>query len=114
MQIVFGKSTAQELKEKYTVLELETIETPQGVLEPYCVIPVEMIALRMSSIDDDIQLHEKFVQAIKDNNTKLCEDLYQHLVGKFGGELDSFYDIIVERCRDTGSTKLVLPEQPES
>lgn len=114
MQIVFGKATAEELKEKYTVLELETIVTPEGTLEPYCVIPVEMIALKMNSVKDDIELHEKFVQAIKDDNIKLCIDLYKHLIGKFGGELDSFYEIIVQRCQDTGSTKLVLPEQPES
>jgi hypothetical protein len=111
MQIVFGKQTAEQLKEKYTVLELEPILTAQGTLEPYCVIPVEQIALRMSSINNDIDLHEKFVQAIKDNNTKLCVDLHEHLIGKFGGELDSFYEIVVQRCKDTGSTQLVLPEQ---
>lgn len=110
MQIVFGNETAAQLREKYTVLELEPIETAQGTLEPYCVIPVEQIALRMSSINNDINLHEKFVQAIKDNDTKLCIDLHEHLFGKFGGELDTFYEIVVQRCKDTGSTKLILSE----
>ncbi len=111
MQIVFGKQTAEQLKEKHTVLELEPVVTPQGTLEPYCVIPVERIALCMGTIHQDITLHEKFVQAIKDNNVKLCMDLHEHLIGKFGGELDSFYDIVAQRCKDTGSTALQLPEQ---
>lgn len=114
MQIVFGKDNVTQLREKYTVLELEEVKTPNGMLEPYCVIPVEHIALNLGQIGPDIALHEKFVQAIKDNDVKLCLDLYEHLLGKFGGELDSFYQIVAERCRDTGSTKLVLPQQPES
>jgi hypothetical protein len=113
MQIVFGKETVEQLKEKYTVLELEKISTPSGTLEPYCVIPVEQIALNLSHIEHDIQLHEKFVQAIKDNDVKLCLDLHEHLVGKFGGELDSFYDIVTQRCKDTGSAQLILPDQPQ-
>ena len=110
MQIVFGKETADQLREKYTVLELEQIVTPQGVLDPYCVIPVEQIALNMSTMEHDIELHHEFVRAIKENNVKLCEDLHEHLLGKFGGELDSFYDIVVQRCQDTGSTQLTLSQ----
>lgn len=112
MQIVFGKDTVNQLREKYTVLELETIVTPTGILEPYCVIPVEQIALNLDQIEHDIALHEKFVQAIKDNDVRLCKDLYEHLVGKFGGELDTFYEIVNQRCVDTSSTKLVLPDTP--
>lgn len=114
MQIVFGKENVEQLKEKYTVLELETVITPQGTLFPYCVIPVEQIALNLSNIKADIELHEKFVQAIKDNDIKLCMDLHEYLLGKFGGELDSFYDIVVQRCKNTGSTKLVLTDSAES
>jgi hypothetical protein len=114
MHIVFGKETAKELREKYTVLELEEIETAKGTLEPYCVIPVEKMAMALSSMQNAISLHEKFVQAIKDHDTKMCIDLHEHLIGKFGGELDSFYDTVAHRCKETGSVKLVLPETPES
>lgn len=114
MQIVFGKENVEQLKEKYTVLELEEVTTPQGILYPYCVVPVEQIALELSNIKSDIELHEKFVQAIKDDDVKLCVDLHQYLLGKFGGELDSFYDIVVHRCKSTGSTRLVLTDSAES
>jgi hypothetical protein len=33
------------------------------------------------------------------------------LLGKFGGELDSFYEIVLTRCKETGSTKLVMEPQ---
>ena len=108
MQIVFGEKTAQELKEKYTVLELETIVTPAGVLQPYCVVGMEHVALQMQTLEHDIKLHEQFVAAIKENNVTLVNDLAPHLIGKFGGELDTFYQIVTERCKDTGSTKLVV------
>ena len=65
MQIVFGKDNVTQLREKYTVLELEEVKTPNGMLEPYCVIPVEHIALNLGQIGPDIALHEKFVDALK-------------------------------------------------
>ena len=110
MQIVFGEQTARELGEKYTVLELDTVQTPNGVLHPYCVIPMEQIALDMANLEHDVSLHNQFVQAIKANDPQLCMDLAEHLMGKFGGEVDTFYEIVVQRCKDTGSTLLVLPE----
>lgn len=111
MQIVFGEQTARELGEKYTVLELDTVQTANGVLHPYCVVPMEQIALDMANLEHDVSLHNKFVQAIKDNDVKLCLDLSDHLIGKFGGEVDTFYEIVVQRCKDTGSTQLVIPQQ---
>jgi hypothetical protein len=109
MQIVFGEQTANELREKYTVLELESVTTPTGILNPYCVIPVEQIALQMANLEQDIALHNQFIGAIKSNDTKLCMDLLEHLLGKFGGEVDTFYEIVAQRCKETGSTTLVLP-----
>ena len=109
MQIIFGEQTAKDLGEKYTVLELEPVHTPTGTLNPYCVIPVEQIALQMINLEQDIVLHNQFINAIKSNDTKLCIDLSEHLLGKFGGEVDSFYEIVVQRCKDNGSTTLVLP-----
>ena len=51
----------------------------------------------MALLDRYIELHEGFVKAYKENNYKLCEDIAEHLMGKFGGELDSFYTEILAR-----------------
>lgn len=113
MQIVFGEEAANQLKTKYTVLKLEDVDTGSGILHPYCVIPVEQIAMQMATLEQDIALHDKFVDAIGKNDAKLCESLAPHLLGKFGGELDTFYQIVVDRCQTTGQATLVLPAVPE-
>jgi hypothetical protein len=55
-------------------------------------------------------LHEQLVSAIKDNQTDTCMSIIPDLLGKFGGELDSFYEIIMSRCKETGSTRFSIPE----
>lgn len=98
MQLIFGKENADQLRERYTVLELETIEVEDKQLEVYCVVPAEKIALsEITTIEHATKLHNNYVYALKTNNRKLCEDLYVHLYGKFGGELDSFYEETIKR-----------------
>lgn len=102
MQVIFGKENAEQLREKYTVLELETFDVEGKQLETYCVIPAEKIAFSdITQLDQHIKLHCVFVDAVKTKNHKLCEDLYEHLIGKFGGELDSFYEEIKKRFNAT-------------
>jgi hypothetical protein len=44
-------------------------------------------------------LHENLIEELKKENYKFCLDAIDHLLGKFGGELDSFYTIIQERAK---------------
>ena len=98
MQLIFGRSNAEQLRDRYTVLELETVNVEGKDLEVFCVIPAERIALgEISTIDHSTKLHNEFVTALKEQNHKLCRDLYVHVLGKFGGELDSFYEEIIKR-----------------
>ena len=39
MQLIFGRDNAEQLKERYTVLELETVEKDGTSLEVFCLIP---------------------------------------------------------------------------
>jgi hypothetical protein len=97
MDIIFSKEAADNLRERYTVLELETFEVEGQALETFCVVPAERIFMEMQDLPTNVELHEQLVQAIKDKDAKLCTDLTEVLKGRFGGELDSFYDIIHER-----------------
>jgi hypothetical protein len=111
MHIVLTEKVATELRKKYTVLELDTMHGPAGPVPAYCVIPVEKIALQMSSLEQNVKLHEQLIDAMKADDVKLTEDLCHILKGQFGGELDSFYDIIIERVNKTKSTVLDLKQQ---
>ena len=102
MQVIFGKENAELLREKYTLLELETFEVEGKPLETYCLIPAEKIAFSdITLLEHHTKLHNVFVDAVKAKNYKLCEDLYEHLIGKFDGELDSFYEEIKKRFNAT-------------
>jgi hypothetical protein len=111
MQIVFNRVNADQLREKYTVLELEAITVNEQTLEAFCVVPVEHIAMEMATLEYNVSLHEDLVAAIKNNEADNCIRIIPDLMGKFGGELDSFYEIILERCKTTGSTRFSMPEQ---
>lgn len=101
MQLIFNKQHAEELREKYTVLELETLTKDGVTLDVFCVIPADVINLGdLPHMEHHITLHNHFVQALKDKNYKVCLDLQEHLVGKFGGEVDSFYEEIIKRIND--------------
>jgi hypothetical protein len=98
MQIIFNRQVAEELSEKYTVLELEEHDVEGKILETFCVIPGDKIPLQeVVLLEHWKKLHDEFVQANKNKNGKLCHDLAEYLKGKWGGELDEFYDIVCSR-----------------
>lgn len=100
MNIVFGRANADALKDRYVVLELETLETPQGNLECFCVVPGNVIPVRdLPTMEHYTQLHQTFVDNLNKKNYDMCRELAGHLYGKFGGEVDSFYQVILDRIK---------------
>ena len=105
MDIIFSRAVADQLSENYTVLELEPHSVGEDILETFCVVPGDKIPLaEMMMLAHWRKLHGEFVQANKDKNAKLCIDLAEHLIGKWGGELDEFYQIVCQRFQETAST----------
>lgn len=99
MNIILGNEPADRLRENYTVLELETFTKQDGgQITAYCV--VEQIPLNeLSMLEQNKLLHESFVREFNNKNYKFCEDAAEHLMGKFNGELDSFYLEILQRIK---------------
>lgn len=105
MDIIFSRAAAEELSERYLVLELEPHPAGDSVLETFCVIPGDKIPMvEMPMSEHWKKLHNEFVQANKDKNAKLCQDLSEHLIGKWGGELDEFYQIVCSRFQEPAKT----------
>ena len=97
MQIVWDPEVIEQLRKSQTVLELETFQVEDRSLTAYCVVPAEKIFSEMAQLNNYIDLHKGFIVALNEKNYKLCEDIAEHLKGKFGGELDSFYNEILRR-----------------
>lgn len=101
MQLIFGKENAEQVREKYTVLDLETLTIEGKSIDVFCVIPAEKIAMQdIALLANHIDMHNKFVTAFAAGDYQLCKDLYIHVMGKFSGEVDSFYEVILQRIND--------------
>ena len=93
MQVIFDRKVADELRDRYTVLEMETFHVEGRDVETFCVVPAEKIALsEISSMEHTMKLHNQFLDGLRRKDYKFCMELSVHLMGKFGGELDSFYE----------------------
>lgn len=97
MNIIFGENI-QAIEDKYTVLELDTFQIGASgpVNTAYCVlelIPLEEMSLAESMVD----LHHNLMQEYKKRNWNFCEQALEHLMGKWGGELDTFYQDLSAR-----------------
>ena len=98
MHIIFGSAAAQQASDKYTVLELDRLRLePLGpIVDTYCIIetvPLEEIPL----LDNYCRLHAKLMDNYRRKDWNFCEQALEHLHGRWGGVMNSFYDEISNR-----------------
>lgn len=96
MLIIWDKSAVEKLQQNYTVLELETFQKEDKEITAYCIIDEVSIA-ELTNLENSKQLHNSFISEYKKGNFSFCLEAVSFLKGKFNGELDSFYDTIINR-----------------
>ena len=100
MNIIFGSTHVNQLAEKYVVLELDTFIV--GNSEPttsYCV--VEKIPLsEFNILESTKKLHSELIFSYRNRDWQRCEEIIELLMGKWNGELDSFYETLQTRIQD--------------
>ena len=98
MNIIFGRSNADALRDRYLILELETLDAGDQKLECFCVVSADdMPSKDLATVGHYSKLHQTFVDNLNQQNYVVCRQIAQHLYGQFGGELDSFYSTVLER-----------------
>ena len=98
MDIIFGRENAEKLREKYTVLDLETVEMDGKPMEVFCLIPAEKIDIaELPQLENWIKLHNDFLHGYHTKQWEYCRQCIEHLTGKFGGECNTFYEEITKR-----------------
>jgi hypothetical protein len=105
MNIIFSDWAAQQAQEKYIVLELDTFQVDEKLTTTYAL--VERVTLtEMLSLDRFKELHSNLLKEYRKRNWKYCEDALQHLQGKWNGELDTFYTVLIERIQELKTQSL--------
>jgi len=97
MHIIFG-STSQEIPDSFTVLELDTFRMVKEnrTDTAYCV--VEKIPLtEFAMLDAYKKIHADLVFYYKQRQWEYCENAIEGLMGKWNGELDTFYSDLLRR-----------------
>lgn len=98
MNIIIGEVAAEHLRENYTILELETFTVGDKKIKTYCVVTLVSIT-ELPSLEQYKLLHQSFIDEYNCGNYKFCEDASEHLLGKFNGELDTFYNTILDKIQ---------------
>ena len=107
MNIIFGDNIAELAREKYTVLELDTflIESQNQSATAYAI--VEQVPLHeLAALDQFKTLHENLMTEYRKRNWKYCEDAIEHLNGKWGRAIDTFYTEIYDRIQSLKTQSL--------
>ena len=103
MQVIFGKQQADSLKDKFTLLELDTF-TQAGLTEPittYAVVGITDLNLQdIPAMPGLVDVHNTMLKEYRKRNWSFCHQALEHLQGKWGGQLDSFYKIFEDRIKD--------------
>lgn len=109
MLVVFGKEVAEKLRDRMTVLELDTF-MQDGLKEPitaYAVIEMSDIPLQeIPQMENMVTLHNTMWTEYRAKRFGFCEQALEHLRGKWKGTLDSFYIEFESRIKDLMATQL--------
>ena len=97
MNIILGEEQANSLREKYTVLELDTFRIGDSLpIKSYAVI--ENIPIpEMFNLESMADLHATMIEQYHQRNWKFCLDALEHLMGRWNGEIDTFYHDLLSR-----------------
>ena len=107
MHIIFGSDNAEILKDKFTILELDTFKIVESntIIPAYCVVenlPID----DLPDLEQSKQLHQELVEKYRQREWDFCLDAINQLIGRWGGEADTFYEELRNRIENY---KLIPP-----
>ena len=113
MHIILGDEITAELAEKYIVLELDSFEITgrDGTVSAFCL--VENVPLQeLPQVEQVRDLHAQMIRNYRTGNWKFCQDALEHLVGRWNGEVDSFYKDLQARLENLRAQPLAQAWNP--
>jgi len=102
MNIIF-KENSEEIAKKYVVLDLDTFSIPDGSTHTVCCVVENIPITELSETENLKAVHSALIENYAKKNWIDCEQAIEQLMGKWGGEVDSYYEDIrsrVNRLKD--------------
>ena len=96
MNIIFKENSADIVK-KYVVLDLDTFSVPDGSTHTVCCVVENIPITELSETENLKNLHASLIESYSQRRWDQCEQAMEQLVGKWGGEVDSFYQDLQTR-----------------
>lgn len=107
MNIIF-KENATEIEKKYVVLDLDTFSVPDGSQHTVCCVVENIPITELAETEDLKALHANLIKSYGQRDWVACEESIEKLTGKWGGEVDSFYQDLHTRIERLKT--LTLPD----
>lgn len=101
MKIVFDNcKDFDKIKETFLVLQLETFKIEGNDRTAFCIVDAETIPPEeIPDLQRLTDLHVAIIEAWNKEDYATVVFGLPHLVGKFGGELDTFYNTLKSRIK---------------
>lgn len=98
MHIILGDKNAEQFRDKYILLELDTLyfKKLDQELKTYCLVENVPIP-NLATADKMRELHANLIENYRKRDWNYCEQALEHLTGFWGSEVDSFYQDIANR-----------------
>jgi len=100
LNIIFGNNDVEQLRDKYIVLELDTVTIKSSKpITAYCVIeniPID----EMPRIDNFKKIHAELMENYRNRNWDFCIQAIEQLMGSWGKQIDSFYTVLLTRVSE--------------
>jgi hypothetical protein len=105
MNIIF-KTHATNIDEKYIVLDLDTFSLPDGSLHTACCVVESIPVAELPMVQQLKKLHGNLIDNYGQRNWNYCEQAIEQLMGKWSGEVDSFYQELNTRIQSLKTQNL--------
>jgi hypothetical protein len=100
LNIIFGNNEIEKLRDKYIVLELDTVTIKSSKpITAYCVIenlPID----EMPRVDNFKKIHAELMENYRNRNWDFCIQAIEQLMGYWGKQIDSFYTVLLTRVAE--------------
>ena len=96
MNIIF-KNNVTNLDQKYTILELDTFSFPDGSTHTACCLVENIPITELVKTESLKELHANLVKNYGLRDWNYCTQAIEQLMGKWGGDLDTFYQDLLNR-----------------